>query len=47
VQILRKFQFSKVIVRCIIKKKEGGVFEYNGAESSGRLRAFAITPVYG
>jgi hypothetical protein len=34
-KFLRKIQFSKGIVRCIIKvEKEGDVFEYKGADTS-------------
>lgn len=44
----RKIQFSKGIVRCIIKAvEEGDIFEYNGADTSTGLRASEITPIYG
>ncbi len=49
----RKIQFSKGIVRCIIKAvEEGDIFEYNGADTSKTdtsvgLRASEITPIYG
>ena len=45
---LREIQFSKGIVRCIIKvAKEGDIFEYNGSDTSRGFRAFKITPIYG
>ena len=48
VKISQKIQFSKGIIRCIIKAaKEGDIVEYNGANTSGGFRAFEITPVYG
>ncbi len=48
VKISPKFQFSKGIIRCIIKAaKEGDIVEYNEADTSGGFRAFEITPVYG
>ena len=44
---MQKNQFSKDIVRCIIKAaEEGDIFEYNGADTSAGFRAFKITPIY-
>ena len=44
----RKIQFSKGIVRCIIKAaEESDIFEYNGADTLTGLRASEITPIYG
>lgn len=44
----QKIQFSKRIVRCIIKAvEEGDIFEYSRADTSTGLGTLEITPIYG